>query len=337
MNSLRPGRGFQEMQPSDMTVEPAAVSVHPVASANPNQTFFQLDIARSLQLHRRLAVGIFAAALLLTAAYVARSWNHYTAESLVYVQPAPPRLMDNGPSHSWPYDSTTYESYIQQQIHNVTRADVLVAAVHKLPSWREGSESDQAAAVRLNRAIEVVRVGASYQLSITAKAGTAAEAAQIANAVAGSFIESATRELRSGDTQRLELLREERDRITKELASDRTEQEDLNKKLGIAAVAGNTPDPYDEQIAAVRGELVRARTANDEAAARLTSLAQTGASTAAMDAEADEIVSSDAGMVSMKTALNKRRSDLISQMANLTPNHPQYKQDTGTGQDQHVA
>ena len=43
------------------------------------------------------------------------------------------------------------------------------------------------------------------------------------------------------DPQRLELLREERDRITKELASDRSEQEDLNKKLGIAAVAGATP------------------------------------------------------------------------------------------------
>ena len=30
----------------------------------------------------------------------------------------------------------------------------------------------------------------------------------------------------------------------------------------------------------------------------------------------------------MKTSLNQRRSALISQMANLTPNHPQYKQDS---------
>jgi succinoglycan biosynthesis transport protein ExoP len=329
MNGLRPSRGFpEELQVGGMPLEPPAVSVRPAQPPNPNQTFFQLDVLRSLQLHRSLAVGIFTTALLLAGAYMAKSWNHYTAESLVYVQPAPPRLMDSGIAQRWPYDANTYESYIQQQIHNVTRPDVLVAAVHKLPGWQDGSETEQAAAARLDRAVEVVRVGAGYQLSITAKAGSAVQAAKIANAVAAAFIESSTRELRSGDTQRIQLLSEERDRIQKELSSDRTEQEDLNKKLGIAAVAGATPDPYDEQIAAVRAELVKARTANDEAAARLTSLAKTGASTAAMDAEADEVVSSDAGMVSMKTALNKRRSDLISQMANLTPSHPQYKQDT---------
>ncbi len=329
MNGLRPSRGFDhELHPGGMPVETPSGSVRAVPPSNPSQTFFHLDLLRSLQLHRKLAIGIFVAALALAAAYMAKSWNHYTAESLVYVQPAPPRLMDPGQIQRWPYDSNTYESYIQQQIHNVTRPDVLVAAVHKLPGWKGASETEQAAAARLDRAVEVVRVGAGYQLSITAKASSAVQAAQIANAVAASFIESATRELRSGDTQRIELLREERDRIQKELASDRAEQEDLNKKLGIAAVAGAAPDPYDEQIAAVRGELVRARTANDEAAARLTSLAKTGTSSAALDAEADEIVSSDAGMVSMKTALNKRRSDLISQMANLTPNHPQYKQNT---------
>jgi len=328
MSALRPSGGFRdELQTGGMPMEAPSVSVRAMSQGNPPPTFFNLDLPRSLQLHRGLAIGIFAAALALAAFYMAKSWNHYTAESLVYVQPAPPRLMDSAQTQRWPYDANTYESYIQQQIHNVTRPDVLVAAAHKLPGWKDASETDQAAAARLDRAVEVVRVGAGYQLSIAAKATSAVTAAQIANAVANSFIESSTRELRSGDAQRIELLREERDRIQKELASDRAEQGDLNKKLGIAAVAGQTPDPYDEQIAAVRTELVKARTANDEAAARLTSLAKTGASSAALDAEADEIVSSDAGMVAMKTALNKRRSDLISQMANLTPNHPQYKQD----------
>jgi hypothetical protein len=47
----------------------------------------------------------------------------------------------------------------------------------------------------------------------------------------------------------------------------------------------------------------------------------------ALDAAADEIVAQDSGLMSMKTSLNQRRAALISQMANLTPNHPQYKQD----------
>ena len=50
-------------------------------------------------------------------------------------------------------------------------------------------------------------------------------------------------------------------------------------------------------------------------------------SSKALDAEADELVTADPGLVSMKTSLNQRRAILISQMSNLTPNHPQYKQD----------
>ncbi len=39
------------------------------------------------------------------------------------------------------------------------------------------------------------------------------------------------------------------------------------------------------------------------------------------------MIAADAGLVRMKQALNLRRATLISQMANLTPSHPQYKQD----------
>ena len=110
------------------------------------------------------------------------------------------------------------------------------------------------------------RVSTGYQIAITATAGSAEESAQMANAVAESFIDSATKELRSGDTQRIALLGEERDRVMKELASDRAEQDSLNKQLGVAAVGTATPDPYDDQISAIRTELVKARTENDEAA-----------------------------------------------------------------------
>jgi capsular polysaccharide biosynthesis protein len=291
------------------------------------QTFFHFDILRSLQMHRGLALGIVLAALVLSAGYTGRRWNNYKAQSLVYVQPSPPHLLQNGqPQQQWPFDANTYESYIQQQIHNVTRPDVLAAAVRRLPGYRGAKESDQAAADRLGGNIEVARVSTGYQISITATAGNAAEAASIANAVAQSFIESTTRELRSGDSERIALLRDERDRVQKELDSDRAEQETLNKQLGVAAV-GSTPDPYDDQIAAIRSELVKARTDNDQAAAKLMATTGGGPSSASMDAEADEIVAADPGLVSLKTALNKRRSDLISQMANLTPSNPVYKQD----------
>jgi uncharacterized protein involved in exopolysaccharide biosynthesis/Mrp family chromosome partitioning ATPase len=296
-------------------------------AAGPQEIFFHLDFVRSLQMHRKLAMGIFFTFLALSAAYMAKRWNTYKAQALVYVQPSPHKVIETGPGQQWPYDANTYESYIQQQVHDVTRPDVLAGALKQMPGWQGSGESEQAAADRLGSAVEVTRVGSAYEVQIESTASSAEEAARIANAVAATYIDSATREQRAGDPQRIELLKEERDRIEKELATDRTEQEDLNRKLGVAAVSGATPDPIDDQIAQTRAELVKARTASDEAAAKLTALSGKGASNAALDAEADEIVAADPGLVSMKTALNKRRSDLISQMANLTPNHPQYKQD----------
>jgi uncharacterized protein involved in exopolysaccharide biosynthesis/Mrp family chromosome partitioning ATPase len=299
-------------------------------STEQDQIFFRLDLVRALTLHRWLAAGILTVAVALAVAYVLISSPRYVAQSLVYIQPAPPRMMETAPTQHWPYDSNTYESYIQQQIHNVTRPDVLLEAVRKMPVgvWRQPRESEQGAADRLGRTVEIARVGTGYQVSITAKARTADLAAQIANTLAASFVESASRELRSGDAQRITILTEERDRVVKELTADRSEQEDLNKKLGVAAISTAALDPYDDQVNSIRAELVRAREANDDAAARLTSMGtDSAASSAALNAQADDIASADPGLVSMKTSLNSRRAILISQMANLTPNHPQYKQD----------
>jgi polysaccharide biosynthesis transport protein len=326
MKSLRENSGFPAAEPEPQA---AANTVRRMPAAGPQQVFFHLDFMRSLQMHRKLALGIVCTFLVLSLGYMAKRWNTYKAAALVYVQPSPHRVIENGPAQQWPYDANTYESYIQQQVHDVTRPDVLTAALKQVPGWQGSGESAQAAADRLGSAVEVTRLGSAYEVQIEATASSAQEAAQIANAVAGTYIDSATREQRAGDAERVALLREEHDRIVKELTADRAEQEDLNRKLGVAAVSGATPDPIDDQIAQTRGELVKARTASDEAAAKLTSLSGKGAAAnAALDAEADEIVAADPGLVSMKTALNKRRSDLISQMANLTPNHPQYKQDS---------
>lgn len=306
----------------------AVDTVQRLPAANPEQVFFHFDFVRSLQMHRRMALWIFFTAVVLSLGYMAKRWNTYKGESLVYVQPSPRRVIETGPGQQWPYDSNTYESYIQQQVHDVTRPDVLARAVRQLPGWQGASESEQAAADRLGSAIEVTRVGTAYEVSIVATASSAEEAARMANAVAGSFIDSATRQERAGDPQRIELLRDERERIMKELAADRTEQDQLSQKLGVAAMSGgNTPDPIDQQIAETRSELVKAKTDNDQAAAKLTALAGGKTSNAALEAEAEALVSADPGLVSMKTSLNARRSVLISQMANLTPSHPQYKQD----------
>jgi len=320
--------------PGDGALASPAAAARPTEAGNGTQALFRLDLLRSLQLHRGLALGIALAGVVLAVAYWFRVGPVYMAQSIVYIQPAPPRVMAQGPSwpyaQRWPYDSNTYESYITQQMQNVTRADVLAGAVHKLESGSktQSGENEQAAAERLRSSIKVTRQGTSYQFSIGAHASNAQAAADAANAVAASFIESASHEQKAGDTQRLAVLGEERARVQQALTADRSEQEALNKQLGVASIGNAAPDVYDEDIGRIHGELVTARTAHDEAAARLTSMdASQGSSSSALDAEADGVAAIDPGLMSMKTSLNQRRAILISQMANLTPNHPQYKQD----------
>ncbi|HWE85584.1 MAG TPA: hypothetical protein VG267_11615 [Terracidiphilus sp.] len=282
--------------------------------------------ARTVRLYWALPLAIFLTSLLLSAAYVATRWNNYTAESRVYVQPLPSGPLESAPGQQQePRDANAFDTYIQQQIHNATRADVLAGAVRRIDGLK--GENAQAEAGRLGGNLEVARVGTGHEISINVTAASANKAAKTANAVAASFIESAAGELRSRAAQQLEQLRDQRRQVLKDLASDRTEQETLNNQLGAAAAESSAPDKYADQIAAIRAELVKAQTDSDQASAKLTATTE-GPSSAALDAEADQIVAADPRLMSSKTELNKRRLDLISQMANLSASNPLYQQDT---------
>jgi uncharacterized protein involved in exopolysaccharide biosynthesis len=287
-----------------------------------------MDLMRSLQLHRRLALSIAAVGFVLGLIFYFTKAPVYTAQAIVYVQPAPPSVIQQGFSSRWPYDASTYDSYIQQQIGNAMREDVLTSAMKKLgEAARKPNQSDEDALNNLRNHLAVARVGQTYQFSIEARASKPELAAETANAVATSYIESTAHDQRASDQQRLTMLREERDRVQSALDADRAEQQELNKQLGVASVAG-APDHFDQDITELHTELVKARTEHDSAEARFAAMgANHGESATAIDAAADESANTDAGLVSMKTALNARKAVLISKMANLTPGNPEYKQD----------
>jgi succinoglycan biosynthesis transport protein ExoP len=306
---------------------PALAAARSFPGAQPEQALFRFDLRRSLEMHRKLALGFAIFGVLLAASYLFLHWPLYNAEALVYIQPTPSAV--GGVAMHWPYnyDPATYESYIQQQILSMTRPDVLREAMGKIDGWKNSGESDQDAIDRLGRAIEVERVQNSYQVSITAHARDAQMAANMANAVADAYIDSTRHEQKAGNAEREAMLRDERDRVKKELADDRAEQAQLNAQLGVAAIGAAVPEHFDDDIAKIHDQLVKARADHDEAEARLASVGGNGGQSAALDAQADEIASADPGLTSLKTALDARRAVLVSQMANLTPSHPLYKQD----------
>lgn len=299
-----------------------------VNRAHRDDQFIHLNISRALQLHRRLALGFAIGGLLLALIYTIAFWPVYTATCQIYVQPVQSKMMAQSNDQVVSINAAAYDAYIQQQVQSASSPAVLASALKKLGpgTWQRKNESEQVAADRLGHAVEAARIGTGYEAAITARANDPVSTAKIANAVAESIAEKASGEGNAGDAQRIAVLREERDRIQNELKADYTEQDDLNKQLGMAAVGTTAPDLIDDQIAKTREELIKAQTDHDQAEARFSAMkVSEGASSAALNAEADELIAADPGLSSMKTSLNQRRAVLITQMANLTPQNPGYR------------
>jgi uncharacterized protein involved in exopolysaccharide biosynthesis len=311
-------------KPASARTDHAAPSI---GTGQAEQPFLRLDFKRSLQMHWRLTALIVTLGLLASAGFVALRWPVYIAQSVVYIQPSAPQVLSKDAATNWPNDANAYDTFIQQKVQSASNSSVLTSALHKLPigSWQQANESEQAATLRLGHAIAAKRMGTSYQISITAKAHDADQSAQIANAVAAAMVDNAAREASAGNAERIAALQTERARVQKTLDADRAEQDAINAKLGIAAVGTATPNHFDADITQLHESLIKARADREESAARLS--AMSGGAASGLNAEADEQLNADLGMVGLKTSLNQRRAVLIAQMANLTPNHPQYKQD----------
>ena len=284
----------------------------------------RLNLRRALRMRGRWVVGFLIAGVMIAGGLVARHKPVYTAGTMVYVPPSPQPILPNGIPR-WPYDSPTYEMHIQQQVNSFTREDVLAGAVKRLDGaglW-PSRLNEQAAELKLLHMFTVARDGNSYQIAVKAQATTGEMAARVANALAESYLENQRMQEDFGATTRIRLLEDEQKRVQTLMASDRQELEGVNRQLGVGAITASTPDPYDQEVAELRAELAKARSAHDLATAQLMA-AESGAYVGDTENQAQ----SDPGLISLKTGLYERRSALIAQMAGLTLQHPLYKQDT---------
>ena len=305
---------------------PAALAAStPRSSAAP---VFKVDLRRSLRMHTTAAICVGAAVLLAVVGYAATRKPTYQAKSITYIEPLSTKVLSDGTTSM--FDPTRYDSYLQQQMQTALRPDILESALSKLPpgTWQEPGETTQSAVARLQTALKIERVTSSYQLSITLTGPDPVATAATVNAVTDAYLEQGRRDEHAFTDKRLKLLGEERQRIQEELDQDRTEQAQLGQILGVANPIGDGANPYDMQLAGVRGELQTAREAHDVAAAQLASLHnEGGARSPGLIASADDLIAGDAGLSSMKSTINQRKALLSTQMAGLTPSNPVYKQD----------
>ena len=293
-------------------------------AANPA---FRLDLLRSLRMHPVLASSVTALSFVLLLLYGLAVKPVYEAETFVHVQPEPATLL--GGNLSTTFDSGRYDSFLQEQIQRMQRADTISAALERLPrnSWTEYGSSQESATEKILEKLKIARVTTSYQVSLTLKGSDADSVTAVANAITYAYLDLVRKETLVENDERAGLLGEERQRVATELRRDQEEQSALGASLGVANPDGEG-DPYEGELAALREQLVEARSLHAAAATRLASLnGQSGGHGSALAAAADEAILSDTGLSTLKSSISERRATLRGQMAGMTPDNPLRRRD----------
>ena len=256
-----------------------------------------------------------------------RYGKSYLATAIVYVSPNYPRTLnaDQETDHTQQYDS-----YIDEQVHSITRVDILVSAIRKMQPgiWRMRGETEQSAAQRLAGALEVQRVASTFQVTIGLHGSSPVHLAEIVNDVARAYVEASHNEEYYGRDERLQGLRDEREHLQNDLNAKLADQAALLKDLGLGSIGAITINPYNDRITKLNNDLVAAREARQAAESQLSALHDaSGPGTTAITAEAQELVQADQGLNAFKITLNQRRGALLSEMSGMTPDNPVYKKD----------
>ena len=288
----------------------------------------KLRIRRSLIMHKNLALVVFALVAALMVAYGFTRKPQYSAESLIYIQPLTPKALTD--TTSGIYDSSRYDSYIEQQLQTIVRDDILVEALKRVPPgmWQFPGEPEQAAVARLRAGLKVQRVLSSFEVGITLKGSDPLAVTRVVNEVVAAFLRYGRGDEMAQTDQKLQLLIADRARIVDALTKDREEQAKLSSRLGVADTSNeNTGNPYDTQLQELRRQVFAAREAHFAALAQLETVMKGTESTELLNAVSDETASSDPGLATLKASITQRRSALVSQMAGLTKVNPLYRAD----------
>ena len=252
----------------------------------------------------------------------------YDSQSVVYISPKFPTVLNNNSEVELPYDS-----YFQQQIQTVTRYDIIHDAIASLPysaRHRSGpvlpSEMES-----LLKDLIVKRVGTSYEMSVGLSGPSPHGLAEIVNAVTNTYIERAKNPQFYGVGDRLKTLNQEKQRLQTAIDKSLAEKAHLMEQLGVATTTTQvgTTNPYDATSTAVRTELATARMQRETAEAELEALLRknTPGNSNALDVAGKEAIAADPGLAAMWSALSSRRAALLQEMTGLRPDHPVYQKD----------
>lgn len=279
----------------------------------------------SLLAHPRIALIAF---LLVTLAGIPvvfiKGKTYYSSTATVQVAPRYMKNLRDDGELSFP-SNTQYREFLEQQTKSVLRYDIVQDALRSLGDmasvWRRGNESERLTIDRLRAQMAVAAVADTYMIEISLQSTQKEGLAEIVNAVVNTYVDRMKSERIYGSDVRVRNLEERETELLRIIQDKLQQRTGLALQLGISAFSGKEENPYDRVLADLRSALAEARSKRFDAEAKLHAF-QTRGETDITTRSIQEAVLIDPGLANLKSNLYKRRADLLTQLAGLTPDHP---------------
>ena len=222
--------------------------------------------------------------------------------------------------------NSQYREFVQQQVRTINRYEIVRDALQKLGEqrflWQRPQETERRAVERLQAALQILPVPDTYLITVSLEGVKPDGLAEIVNTVVDTYLKQQKEEEFYASDQRLANLTAERTRLLGEIQTLSAQRAELVQDLGVTTFTPNNPSPYDQLLVGSKEALATARRHRIEAEAQLAAFdpAQKNGEKA-LDAAAQDLMAKDTGLTTLKASLYKRRSELLSQMSGLAPDH----------------
>jgi Mrp family chromosome partitioning ATPase len=301
-------------------------SAHPEPQPLPPSGTFKPLV--SIRQHQWLALALFTIIIAMGAPVVLKTSKLvYETKASIYVAQRFAKVLKS--DQELEFGSTTqYQQYVEQQIRNIGRYDIALAALRQLGPyrnlWQKPDQSDRSAAQKLIAALNAVAVKGTFLINVTMTGGQAEGLAESLNSYLHTYLEMAKKEDLFASDERLDQLRERQATLNQTVAEKAARRTVLAELLGISGFDDKAQNPYErsqQEIANALGTAIQRRIVA-EVALRAYDETQNRDARAALDAAAAQIVTGDSGLNSLKNHLWARRGALLDEISGLAPQHP---------------
>lgn len=279
----------------------------------------------SLKTHRNVALMVFIVIALLGLPVVfLKGKPNYMATALIQISPTYMKNLRDDGELNFP-SNTQYRQFVENQARSVLRYDIVQDGLRSLKEkgdiWRKPGKTERDAINLLQNIISVRAIPDTYLMEVTISNTASTGIAEIVNAIVHTYVERMKYERVYGSDIRQQNLEKRAEELLSSISDYTERRTTLALKLGISTFGQQVDNPYDKVLSEQRSALTDARNKRIEAEAQLLAFQKYG-ETDIKTRSVQEAVLIDPGLSNLKANLYKRRADILTQLAGLTPQHP---------------